>query len=321
MQRPVSTYVDRDDGLHPFENPEYYEWWYLDARFDNGYSCVLTWHWRNEFLKPHIPTIQLFIYTPEGKRYIGLDAIDIKDCSASLEQCNVKMGSSYLRQEQGIYKMAMHARNVGCELVFKGTLPGWKSGNGNFPGGALSKGWAGWVIPCPRAKVEGKLFIKGEEIKVKGDGYHDPNWGDIDLYDLFKRRYWGRLNDPRYTIIFSCTATLKDALEPYLFIADQKGTILSTTKYEFAIEQEELDPATGRKYAKAINLKYKGQDVTLECRLDTRRVVEHSALPKVNEYDMFNWRFLANYEGQLVVDGKADRISGETIHERLLFRL
>ena len=109
-------------------------------------------------------------------------------------------------------------------------------------------------------------------------------------------------------------------MEPYLFIADQKGTILSTSKYEFAVEQEELDPATGRKYAKAINLKYKGQDVTLECRLDTRRVVEHSALPKVNEYDMFNWRFLANYEGQLVVDGKADRISGETIHERLLFR-
>ena len=49
MQRPVSAYTDRDDALHPYANPAYYEWWYLDARFDNGYSCVLSWHWLNEF--------------------------------------------------------------------------------------------------------------------------------------------------------------------------------------------------------------------------------------------------------------------------------
>jgi predicted secreted hydrolase len=251
---------------------------------------------------------------------VGLDAIDSRDCSASPERCDVKMGSSYLRQENGLYKMSMHARNIGCELTYKGILPGWKSGDGNFPGGALSRGWAGWVIPCPRAKVEGNLFIKGEEIKVTGEGYHDHNWGDIDLYDLFKGWYWGRLNDSRYTIIFSCTTTLKDIMEPYLLIADKKGTILSTNKYEFAVEQEEIDPATGRKYAKIINLKYKGQDVALQCRLNTKHVVEHSALPKVNEYDMFNWRFLADYEGQIVVDGKAENIKGETIHERLLFR-
>jgi len=321
MQRPVSTYIDSDDGLHPFENPEYYEWWYLDARFDNGYSCVLTWHWRNEFLKPHIPTIQLFIYTPEGKRFVGLDAVDIKDCSAGRDSCDVKMGASYLRQENGVYKMSMYARNVGCELAYEGILPGWKAANdGHFPGGKLDRGWAGWVIPCPRAKVEGKLVIKGQEIPVSGDGYHDHNWGDIDLYDLFKGWYWGRLNDPKYTIIFSCTTTLKNAREPYLFIADLEGTILSTTKYDFAVEQEESDPATGHKYAKVITLKYKGQDVTLDCRLDTRRIAEHSPLPKVNEYDMFNWRFLADYEGLITVDGKADRISGQTIHERLLFR-
>jgi hypothetical protein len=35
---------------------------------------------------------------------------------------------------------------------------------------------------------------------------------------------------------------------------------------------------------------------------------------------MFNWRFLADYEGELVVGGKTDSIKGETIHERLVFR-
>ncbi len=81
-----------------------------------------------------------------------------------------------------------------------------------------------------------------------------------------------------------------------------------------------MDPATGHKYAKVITLKYKGQDVILDCRLDTRRIAEHSPLPRVNEFEMFNWRFLADYEGRITVDGKVDRISGQTIHERLLFR-
>jgi hypothetical protein len=43
----IPQWHDSDDILHPYENPEYYEWWYFDARFDNGYSCVATLHRRN----------------------------------------------------------------------------------------------------------------------------------------------------------------------------------------------------------------------------------------------------------------------------------
>lgn len=319
MQRPKSTYTDRDDGLHPYDNPDYFEWWYLDARFDNGYSCVLTWHWRNEFLKPHVPTIQIFIYTPEGKRYVGLDAIDPKECTASEKYCDVRMGSSFLRQEGNVYVMAMRSRNVGCELKFEGTIPGWKYGEGMLPVEGKNIVEA-WVIPCPRAKVEGKLFIKDKEIPVKGDGYHDHNWGNTDLYDIFHGWYWGRLNDPKYTIIFSNTTALDGKILPSIYIADEKSTLLSTDKYSFAIEQEELDATTGHTYAKIISLKYNSDDLKLNCRLNTQKVIEHNQLPKVNEYNMYNWRFLADYEGDITVEGKSDLIKGETIHERLLFR-
>ena len=319
MQRPVSAYTDRDDGLHPYTNPAYYEWWYLDARFDNGYSCVLSWHWLNEFLKPHIPTIQLFIYTPEGKRYVGMEAVDPKDCSASQEYCNVKMGSSYLQQEGKVYRMSMHSRNIGCDLTFQGTIPGWKIGDGQIPinGGEIVQGW---VIPCPRARVEGKLFIKDKEIQVKGNGYHDHNWGNTDMYDIFLGWYWGRLNDPKYTIIFSNTQALNGQILPFLYVADDKSTILATDKYDFAVEKEEPDAATGQLYAKIITLKYNGDNIKLRCRLDTKTVVEQNPLPKVNEYNMFNWRFLADYEGEITLDGNTDKITGETIHERFLFR-
>jgi hypothetical protein len=320
MQRPVSTYTESDDGLHQYNNPEYYEWWYLDCRFNNGYSCVLTWHWLNEFLKPHIPTIQIFVYTPEGKRYVGMQAIDPKECHASRDYCDVKMGSSYLKQEGKVYKVSMHSKGIGCELTFEGTLPGWKTGDGLTLLGDRGSMVEGWVIPCPRAKVTGKLFIKDQEIAVSGDGYHDHNWGNADFWDVFKGWYWGRLNDPKYTIIYTYHQTLDGKWLHALYVADDEAALLSTDKYEFSVDKEEADPETGERYASTISLKYNGGGVKFHCRLDTKSIVEHGALPKVNDYNMSNWRFLADYEGQITVDGKTENIKGETIHERLLFR-
>ena len=47
---PVSVYQDKDDATHPYNTDNYYEWWYLDAQFDNGYSCVITFHLPSRFL-------------------------------------------------------------------------------------------------------------------------------------------------------------------------------------------------------------------------------------------------------------------------------
>ena len=52
-ERSPSGYQKRDDGSHIYHNEEnYYEWWYFDASFDNGYHLVATFHYRNMFLRP-----------------------------------------------------------------------------------------------------------------------------------------------------------------------------------------------------------------------------------------------------------------------------
>ena len=33
-----------DDAFHGRPSPDAFEWWYLDAIFDNGYSMVTSWH-------------------------------------------------------------------------------------------------------------------------------------------------------------------------------------------------------------------------------------------------------------------------------------
>jgi len=37
----ISThYTDKDDALHYYNTPDYFEWWYNDVHFDNGYSVL-----------------------------------------------------------------------------------------------------------------------------------------------------------------------------------------------------------------------------------------------------------------------------------------
>ena len=228
-----------------------------------------------------------------------MEAIAPKDCYASEKIC----GSSYLKQEGKVYKMAMHSKGIGCDLTFEGTVPGWKFGDGSIAGADKSDIVEGWVIACPRAKVSGKLFIKDKVIDVQGNGYHDHNW-----------------NDPKYTVIYSYTQILDGSWWPSLYIADDKSTLLATHQYDFAVDKEDAEPGTGDKYPKIISLKYDSNDLKLNCRLDTKSIAEHNPLPKLNEFNMFNWRFLADYEGDITVDGKRESIKGETISERFIFR-
>ena len=116
---PVSQYQNKDDAVHPYPGDRYYEWWYLDAQFDNGYSCVITFHNRLVFMEPHFPAIQMHIYSPDGKSVVGFKPIDAKDVSVSEDYCEVKMGNNFVRQENGTYKVSVHTRHAGAELTFK----------------------------------------------------------------------------------------------------------------------------------------------------------------------------------------------------------
>ncbi|MBA7650215.1 hypothetical protein ES703_58017 [subsurface metagenome] len=321
IEKSRSEYQDKDDGLHPFESEGYYEWWYFDARFDNGYSCVLTWHWRNAFLKPHIPTIQIFTYTPDGKRHIGMAAMEPEECTAREDRCEVQMGESFARQEDAAYRIKMHAKGIGAELVFRNRLPGWKPVSGFVRHDEATE--QGWVIAVPRGEVEGKLYIGDEVVPVKGHGYHDHNWGNVNMYDSFRGWYWGHLFDPSYTLIYAWMLPLKEGEPslPSLYLAKGDTPILATDQFEFIVEKEEVDEVTGKSTARDILLKSRGEgDVQFQCRLNTKRVVESGRLPNVTDWPQYNWRFLADYQAEIKIGDVVDKVSGETIHECLLLR-
>jgi len=318
----MPQYRDTDDTLHPYDNPEYYEWWYFDGRFDNGYSFVATFHWRNPFTSPHIPTVQVFIYTPDGKRHVGMAAIDPKECSSSPQKCDVKMGVNFARQEDNGYVISMHTKKFGVDLTYSRQVPGWKqNGDGYLYNDGGKK--QGWVIAAPRSVVTGTLTIEGNRVPVTGHGYHDKNWANSNIDDCFRGWYWGRLYDPVYTLIYYWLFPV-DTDRPVisrLLLAKDNIPVLVTNKYELTVEKEDTCQTTGKNIPSKIVIR--GGDeggMQFNCELTTVRTVETDRLPKLSQWDQYHWRFLGDHTITTSFQGKSSTGSGKALHEHLLFR-
>lgn len=318
----IPKWQDTDDTLHPYDNPEYYEWWYFDARFDNGYSCVATFHWRNPFTFPHIPTVQVFIYTPDGKKHIGMAAIDVKECSSSPEKCDVKMGSNFARQEGNNYVISMRARKFGVDLTYSREVQGWKQ---NGTGYLFDQGGKkqGWVIAAPRSAVKGTIHIDGTDVPVSGRGYHDKNWANSNIEDCFSGWYWGRLYSNDYTLIYYWLfpADNRQPVISRLLLAKGGEPVLLTNDYKLTVEKSEKCETTGRDIPMKIVISSKeGADVRFKCELVTSNVLERDKLPKQSAHDQFHWRFLGDFTIETNIGGQAGRDSGKALHEHLVFR-
>jgi len=318
----MPQYQDTDDTLHPYDNPQYYEWWYFDGRFDNGYSFVATFHWRNPFTSPHIPTVQVFIYTPDGKRYVGMAAIDPKECSSSSQKCDVKMGGNFARQEDNSYVISMRAKKFGVDLTYSRQVPGWKqNGDGYLYDDGDKK--QGWVIAAPRSGVTGTLTIEGNLIPVTGHGYHDKNWANSNIDDCFRGWYWGRLYDPVYTLIYYWLFPVDTDLPVIsrLLLAQDNIPVIVTNKFKFMVEKEDTCQTTGKKIPSKIVMRGGDESgIQFNCELTTARTVETDRLPKLSQWDQYHWRFLGDHTITTSFQGKSNTSSGKALHEHLLFR-
>jgi hypothetical protein len=58
-------------------------------------------------------------------------------------------------------------------------------------------------VEVPNGTVTGTITYDGQTVNVTGSGYHDHNWGNIDLTAIFKYWWWSRLKVDDYTIIAS----------------------------------------------------------------------------------------------------------------------
>ena len=314
-------YQRRDDGSHIFHNAdEYYEWWYFDASFTNGYHLVVTFHYRNIFLKPMVPSIQIFIYGPDGVKTERYDVIAPEKASADPDYCHVVMGDNRVKDCGGHYELFMKIKGVGARLVFQNSVPPWKPGTGfNFKDETTGL-TAGWVVPQPKARVEGELFVGDKTLQVTGDGYHDHNWGNYHCHKTFSGWYWGRTHSEEFTIDYGWVLPRvkgSPVVAP-LLIARRNEIVLSTNMLTLELDDWRRDAAGGQTYARRLALRASALGVSFSMTIRTHRVVESMQLPQVVDWHQYYYRFFGDYAMEVDVDGAHHAAEGEMLHELML---
>lgn len=320
-ERNISRYQARDDASHIYHNTEeYYEWWYLDAAFDNGYHFVTTLHYRNGFFKPMIPSLQFFIYKPDGTKIERYALVDPKDAIASPEYCDVSMGDSWIRDMGDHYDTYLKIGKLGARLKLQKNSPSWKPGDGLLYQNKDNGVNFGWVVPVPHGSIEGELYLKDETIKVKGHGYHDHNWGNCHMHELFENWYWGRIHDGTYCIDYGWVKPRNPEMPMVapLLIATQDEIILSTNMLKVDLLDEKEDEVFGRKYANRLLLTAEAEGVTARIDIKSKRIAERLKLPEAADWEQHYYRFIADFSMDFDIDGNKSKSEGEMLHEFVL---
>jgi hypothetical protein len=324
---PFIAYSDVEDRCHKLKGADYYEWWYSDFKFDNGWTAVAVWHYSDWLKKPRVPSVEISIYDPDGKRYYEETVVGAGKAVASEKICDVKIGTHHFHQKGNQYHLSVNSKKAGAELIMTAVAPPFFIS----PGGIYSEGGDEhfWCVPIPRGIAEGSLFVEGKELKVKGTCYHDHNWGSCDMNRNFGGWTWGRFFDQEYSGIFSCSFPIHVtySTEPQVnghtgifYLAKGNRLILCTEKIELIIEEESFDEMTGQPVATKLVLKAAEDNCEAKCEFSVQKIVERDHL-KFAGWNTHNWRFLDDYRTEIVLDGKKDTTSGKMLHERFLLRL
>lgn len=313
------TYRPSDDGVHIEDANDQWEWWYFDFSFDNRYKAVATLHYHNMMLLPHVSTMQLFVYPPDGPPKAKLWAIKPGETKfAAKNRCQVHMGCLWAEDTGDGYRLQMDMKDTGIDVTIRNLVPPWKAGTGILWHDPLKGKETGWIVAVPRGSASGVLTVEGKSMEVTGLAYHDHNYGNFPMESIFRGWFWGRLFDPTYTLIYAWVIPREEGrpvVSPFM-LAKGPEIAASTDQMVLTIEESRVDEKYGFEIPIGLRIRCSGPGVDVDCGLATERVIETLKLPRGNRFYHY-YRFLAQYQGRITVDGKQEEVSGGTIHEAM----
>ena len=321
----------KDDGCHPDETPDFFEWWYFDALMDDESSFVISWHRNAEG-----PAYVRFTYhDPAGEKSHLQTSFPLERTHVSAETCDVRMADNYLRGEYPKWEMRFQHGDTGCDLMFRSVTQSVKSPpDGVSIFSERPRRYLGWLVPQPRAEVTGEVTVRGKRFPVHGLGYHDHNWGVghvgrpaagqevleavggglAGLYDFW---YWGRLYLPRHTIVYSAGRMAEHlGYAPANILIALQGEKLTTMSFRLGHEERgmSVEPTTGADYPQELIIRPQHRLVNGQLTLKLRRFIDISPY---GERGHGYFRFLADCHAQLDFCGEKIDIVVPAIHERM----
>lgn len=275
MDGVILPITPAENALHPVQGRFYGEWWYFDARLEDGH--VVVGFLQASELMTRKPGIELHIYRPAGEKLSVVRSFSVSDLRASEACCDVWIGTNHgvadLRDGRlPVHHFTIEADGLAADLTFTSTIPGWKPGEGRTYYGA--RGYFGWVVPVPRAHVEGVIKINGRVIPARGIGYHDHNVVTADMRQILSRWHWGRLYTADFTLLYAYVMTRKRfgqvASRP-LMLAYKDTIILSTGEMELGEGAMHYHTLADRAYPCELEIRVPGR---LTLHLQVREIID-----------------------------------------------
>ncbi|MBN1388738.1 MAG: hypothetical protein JW965_09845 [Bacteroidales bacterium] len=216
----------KDDGrqIKDYKKGDF-EWWYFDV-YDEKTGCFLkiVLHIGTDPLRTRVfPQLAISVNMPQESNRGARPGISVSypfsfdQIESDIGQCNISVENTIkIVADPGYhpqYFIKVDIPEFRCGLKFESEIEGWKPlGEKIECQTGMKKGNFSWVIPVPRARVDGYFNYDNKQYELTGAiGYHDHNYIRVDrknplyLDNLVKKWYWGKCYAGNYTVIFMDT--------------------------------------------------------------------------------------------------------------------
>ena len=215
-----------EDGMRTTGQKNEYEWWYFDSKLDDG-SVVVVYFWTINAIKD-IFYIGINYNNPDGREYKKIKFFNKNDISIAKDSCNLKYSNNEFIGNLQTYHIKIDPKDFdgfGLNVSLESKIPSYRPRDGIINAG---DDFFAWLAAVPNGEVAGSLTFDNETFNIKGNGYHDHNWGNIPLQKFFDNWLWFRGTVDQYTVIgYELNTTTKRGgySIPGLFVADSTGII------------------------------------------------------------------------------------------------
>jgi predicted secreted hydrolase len=359
MSRPITFAVGpeflRRDGLAetilPWEDGQRvptsrgaFEWWYFDAHFDDGTTAVIVFATKPiaDPRRPLMPNLSLTVTRPDGTKTAQFDLPQAGEFSASKETCDVRVGRSWVKWSErgGGWTYVLHAETeaLSADLTFTGLVPPWRPGAGKSYFGDPRRDGAtcpyfAWLPAIPYGTVTGTLVYDGQAHTVQGIGYHDHNWGNVALASVLNHWVWGRAHLDGYTLIFVEQIAVRkygSARLPVILLTKGNQVLVEDPRPMTMQARDFVRHPGGREYPREVDFVWKRGREGVRVALREPSLIEAvsllGGLPRWKRSlarlvaNPYYFRFNAELDLALELDGLRDRLSGTALYELMMLR-
>jgi len=268
-----------------------FEWWYFDIN-DQASGCFLkiVLHIGTDPLRTRIfPQLAISLNTPDRSESF-FHPFSFKDLKADTVLCNITVNDEIkIRSESGEsndYIIETDIPGFKCNFRFTGEIRGWKPFGNKFQYQSGKKtGDFSWVIPVPRAGVEGDFVFENKKYTLTGAiGYHDHNYVKVDrknpLYmdDLAVKWYWGKCYAERFTMIFADIYSRTNRTLSLMVAENNKIIHSSNNLIDCSIRSSGYDDILKANYPSLIKIRSLDVHFPFQAELESTRILDRRDL-------------------------------------------